>query len=537
MVVVRRNFSTSTMVLGWAVIAFHALELDAGESPGDSGKHVILGVQMSQAAACPNAPPQQVGACILSVRPGSAADRAGLHAGDLIVAIGDRPLADAAAVPAAVQSMSVGQSLQIRYLRSGTTGQVTVAFGPGDLATAMPIAAAIQGTKPLVAWFQTSHTDPCEDTLKPAGDTIVALPPYRKQPLAMDRPALDAMLGDKPAVIRLQGDVLTLAFRGSGNSARVTSGSIQCELDRVGDSDIWALQLRMAQWQQSFLSAHFLATDLRSSDPLAFGLKPTAEAQAEFRGTAAPSAPKVIQRLRGKMTHIAVPSRFLDAPKDVSIYLPPDRGSAPLPVLYMADGQNLPTVAALVEKLIDAHRIRPIAIVAEHAGRYTGDSSKPYDARLDDRMREYLPDADSAYFARHMRFFFEELLPWAEKQYKLSAARADRAAMGYSNGGAFVEQLGLLHPESFATVLPFSPAYGVSFGRELPGDATRLPRFLISGGELEPSFLRTARADAQWLKARGVPSELHTYWSGHDMLQWKQALADYLPEVFPPRRN
>jgi enterochelin esterase-like enzyme len=89
------------------------------------------------------------------------------------------------------------------------------------------------------------------------------------------------------------------------------------------------------------------------------------------------------------------------------------------------------------------------------------------------------------------------------------------------------------HPDLFAAVLPFSPAWQLSFGKEPPGDSSRMPRFLFSGGELEPSFLATARANTDWLRARGIEASLKVYWSGHDTLQWQQALAEYLPELFP----
>jgi enterochelin esterase-like enzyme len=200
----------------------------------------------------------------------------------------------------------------------------------------------------------------------------------------------------------------------------------------------------------------------------------------------------------------------------------------------MTDGAELPAFAPIVEALIQAGRIRPIVIVAEHAGRYTGDASKPYDVRLDNRSRDYLAVVDPPRFASHMQFFVEELMPWAEKQYRLSSARADRAALGFSNGGAFVGQLGIQHPEAFATVLPFSPAAQISTQGDLRSEPSRLPCFLFSGGELEPSFLASARTDAAWLAARGVSTQLRTWWSGHDILQWQQALAEYLPLAFPP---
>src|SRR6478735_376757 len=293
----------------------------------------------------------------------------------------------------------------------------------------------------------------------------------------------------------------------------------------------------MPQWRQAFLSPEFFATAGVTRGLMAqAGHRPTGKAQARFRGNDALQAPVGATPLRGTLANATVASLVLGTSKQVTVYLPSLRGSDPLPVLYMTDGQDVAPFAAVVEALIEAGRMRPIAIVAEHSGRYTGDVSQPFDPAQDDRAREYLPDVDPPQFARHMQFFIEELLPWAEKTYGVSSARGDRAAMGYSNGGAFVSAVGARHPEAFATVLPFSPAFRLSYGEGPSGNPARLPRFLFAGGELEPPFLNSARADASWLEARGVSAQVHTYWSGHDTLMWQQALADYLPAIFPPAR-
>jgi enterochelin esterase family protein len=262
---------------------------------------------------------------------------------------------------------------------------------------------------------------------------------------------------------------------------------------------------------------------------------PTGQAQFDFRGNAAPPAPAVAKPLRGTLSNVEVPSRFLPAPKQVTVYLPPGKRKGALPALYMTDGISVANFAPIVEALTVAGRIRPIAIVGEHAGVTAIDLSRPYHPSQDQRSREYLAGIDPVVFERHMRFFIEELLPWAEKQYGLSIARRDRAAMGYSSGGAFVASLGLQHPQVFFTVMPFSPA-GSPFGSsETATDPAQMPRFPFAAGELESPFLANARANSAWLKARGVANSLRAYWSGHDILQWQQALADYLPEVFPAK--
>jgi hypothetical protein len=501
MPLIHRMWLPRAMLLSLLVSGTAGGELHAAEAPAGEGR-VVLGVQLLEAASCPGNPPGKTGACVGAVRPGGAADRAGLRPGDLVERLNGTPIAEAQALASATTTLRIGQSVEVAYLRAGqaVVGKVQIDVGdwmnPADTASAAP---------PSVQLGPLAQADKCDDTMRPGGSLLGFLP-YRKQPLALDRRAAERLLGGKTSVISLRGDVLTLAFRGAGGSAKV-SGSIQCALDRVADADVWALQLRMPHWDQAFLSALFMAEQGAPSGILA-SIRPTATAEATFRGRGAPAKPAAVRRLRGALTTAMVPSQLLDAPREISVYLPPGRAVGPVPVLYMTDGQDLPAFAAIVEAMIESGRLRPTAIIAEHAGRYRGDSSATYDPRLDDRSREYLPVVDPPHFARHMRFFIEELLPWAERQYGLSTARADRAAMGYSNGAAFVAQLGLRHPEMFATVMPFSLGDEMSATGELRGDPASLPRFLFAGGELEPPFLARTRAASARLTAQGVPTQL-----------------------------
>jgi enterochelin esterase-like enzyme len=519
----------------WALLTATLVAASAGFVRGQEShaaeaqpQRAMLGVQLTD-IACPGSRPQpdQTGVCVIGIRPNGAAARAGLLPGDVIVRVGEIQIDGPASVQSATKALQVGQTVEVGYRRDGENRLAHVVFDKTDV----PGASPPEGMQLLMPGMSS---DPCEDTRANA----LKLPPYPfgKQAQAMSRSEIEMLLGDRPAAVALKEDVLTLALRAPGGSARVI-GSIQCTLDRVaGSTDLWALQLKWTQWPQTFLSAQFMATADVSNSPLSLG-RPTLTAREDFRGKTAPPVPPIAASLRGTVSHSSLKSRFLGATKEISVYLPPERTAGPLPVLYLTDGQELLPFAALVEALISSGRIRPIAIVAEHAGQYTGDASKPFDPGLDDRAREYLPTVDPPRFELHMRFFVEELLPWAEQRFGLSAARADRAAMGYSNGGAFAGALGAQHPESFATVMPFSPASRLKDGRALQGDLTRLPAFLFAGGELESPFLTSARTDAEWLKSLGVKAELRTYWSGHDILQWQQALADYLPHVFPRSRR
>jgi putative serine protease PepD len=88
-------------------------------------KHAYLGVQVANAAT-------SSGARLGPVTPGGAADKAGLKAGDVVTAIGNRPIASADALVAAVRAARPGDAVSIRYTRSGTshTTTATLATAP-----------------------------------------------------------------------------------------------------------------------------------------------------------------------------------------------------------------------------------------------------------------------------------------------------------------------------------------------------------------------------------------------------------------------
>jgi S1-C subfamily serine protease len=71
------------------------------------------------------------GAVVVAVQPGGPAERAGLRRGDVIVAVGGRPVSTPAAVVQAVEAAGVGNPLTLTLQRSGQ--QMSVAVVPTDL--------------------------------------------------------------------------------------------------------------------------------------------------------------------------------------------------------------------------------------------------------------------------------------------------------------------------------------------------------------------------------------------------------------------
>ncbi|MFN7900331.1 MAG: trypsin-like peptidase domain-containing protein [Synechococcaceae cyanobacterium] len=93
-------------------------------------RHPMIGVALD-VVRLPNGDPGS-GAVVASVQPGGPADQAGLRAGDVIVAIGGRPVQVPADVISAVEAHGLGRNLSISVQRAGQRLQVEVM--PGDLS-------------------------------------------------------------------------------------------------------------------------------------------------------------------------------------------------------------------------------------------------------------------------------------------------------------------------------------------------------------------------------------------------------------------
>lgn len=71
------------------------------------------------------------GAFVSAVQPGSAADEAGLRAGDIITAVDGRTITDADALVAAVRTYEAGDTATLTVVRDGESLELPVTFGEG----------------------------------------------------------------------------------------------------------------------------------------------------------------------------------------------------------------------------------------------------------------------------------------------------------------------------------------------------------------------------------------------------------------------
>jgi predicted alpha/beta superfamily hydrolase len=266
-----------------------------------------------------------------------------------------------------------------------------------------------------------------------------------------------------------------------------------------------------------------------------------------------PPAERRAPRLDGTLERLpSVVSRFLPAPRDVLVYLPPgyDAGSRRYPVLYMQDGQNLfdPATAYVkgkdwrlgetVDALIAAGAIEPLIVVGIHN---TGI----------ERVDEYTPTRDprrktGGQADLYVKLLAEELKPFVDSRYRTLPSPDATGLGGSSLGGLFSLYAGLLRPDVFGRLALMSPSVwwdgevvvkmvdalpaklalriwldmGTREGDEALAGARHLKGALVAKG-WEPGH------DLSYLEARGAR---------HDEEAWGRRVGRVLRFLYPRRR-
>lgn len=153
--------------------------------------------------------------------------------------------------------------------------------------------------------------------------------------------------------------------------------------------------------------------------------------------------------------NLSLPSKILKSERKFAIYLPPDYESSSriYPVLYLLHGMGddqtgwvqFGEVLNIADKAINQGKATPMIIV--------------------------MPDANTGqvgYFNsifgdwNYEDFFFQELIPYVEKNYRIKSDRRYRAVAGLSMGGGGSFMYALHHPEMFSSACPLSAYIGPS---------------------------------------------------------------------------
>ncbi len=250
-----------------------------------------------------------------------------------------------------------------------------------------------------------------------------------------------------------------------------------------------------------------------------------------------------------------VASKILKSDRLFSVYLPDgyDESVRSYPVLYLLHG-----LGGDQANWIEYGELQHIADEAIHSGK-----ASP--------MIIVMPDATtgkSGYFNdlsgnwNYEDFFFQELIPFIEKNYRAKTIKRSRAIAGLSMGGGGTFMYALHHPEMFSAAYPISASVGpltlesaktrynrnnesypdsqieayylkhnaVSLVDALADDQLNAVRWFIDCGDddaLDEGNIAVHLA----MRRKGVPHEFRINDGGHTWTYWRTALPKVLEFV------
>ena len=151
--------------------------------------------------------------------------------------------------------------------------------------------------------------------------------------------------------------------------------------------------------------------------------------------------------------NLSMTSTILKSERKFAVYLPPDYETSQrsYPVLYLLHGAGddqtgwiqFGEVLQIADKAIKEGKATPMIIIMPDAN--TG-------------HRGYFNDIKGEW--RYEDFFFEELIPYVEKIYRIKNEKQYRAVAGLSMGGGGSFMYALHHPEMFSSACPLSAYIG-----------------------------------------------------------------------------
>jgi enterochelin esterase-like enzyme len=153
------------------------------------------------------------------------------------------------------------------------------------------------------------------------------------------------------------------------------------------------------------------------------------------------------------MDNLSMTSKILKMERKYAIYFPPDYETSQrsYPVLYLLHGAGddqtgwvqFGEVQHIADEAINQGKATPMIIVMPDAN--TG-------------QRGYFNDIKGEW--RYEDFFFDEFVPYIEKQYRIKSDKRFRAISGLSMGGGGTFIYALHHPEMFSSACPLSASVG-----------------------------------------------------------------------------
>ncbi len=313
----------------------------------------------------------------------------------------------------------------------------------------------------------------------------------------IDDHAAQAGLGDQSLFALRSGNTLTVFARTVDAQQPDLRGSLRGRLERIGDSPFAAARFRLTDLDRAHITI--------SANGLSWS----------WRGPNAPARPERKAELNGRLFEQTLHSDALGETRRLQIYLPPGFSHrSNYAAVFIGDGQWLRAYARFVEPLIERGELPALVLVGALSGQ-DGIVEDRSDLGGDIRGLDYLPDylGNTERFPDHMRFFSQELVAYAVREYGVTTDPHRRVVSGHSNAASLAFWAAYLHADVFGNAIVMSQAWRPV--ENIAQSSTRA-RFYMSAGLYEQPFLRTTRRTAAALRSQGYNVTLDETAGGHN---------------------
>ncbi len=216
----------------------------------------------------------------------------------------------------------------------------------------------------------------------------------------------------------------------------------------------------------------------------------------------------------GQTLPASVVSKVYSASIPINIYLPPCYRSLPdnLSAIYLLHGANAD------------HTQWPDLDVQPRADELIAQGVAPFIVVMP--AGDYQADIDYA------AFIMNDLIPYVERHFQVTADREHRAIGGLSMGGYWALKIAFSHPDRFVAVGGYSPVASIGYADDpivLARTADQLDRLSIAldVGEAD-GLLAGAQRLTQVLQARDLKVSLSVNPGGHARAYWRSHTGEYL---------
>ncbi|UCG57679.1 MAG: esterase family protein [Phycisphaerales bacterium] len=244
----------------------------------------------------------------------------------------------------------------------------------------------------------------------------------------------------------------------------------------------------------------------------------------------------------GAVAEVTYYSKSLKRFRRMHVYTPPgyESGKGKYPIFYLLHGAfdcddswtSVGRAGFILDNLIAAGKAKPMVVVmpAGHTGSWTFGRRLPID--------EFAQD------------FVDDIMPYAEKNYRVYTDRQHRAIAGLSMGGGQTLNIAIPYPDKFAYVGVFSSGiFGITgrgFGADPNGPTwEEQHKQVLDGAELKKGLkliwfatgrddvlIETSRATVEMLKKHGLEVVYKESAGGHTWINWRDYLNEFAPQLF-----